>query len=79
MSNVEQGISNDEVKLLQLFPSAFFIRYSTCPLCPQENLSQIRHAYECWGTLTLRSRLQGRRVFCGSLLNPFAACAEVEG
>ena len=29
MSNVEQGISNDEVELLRLFPSAFFIRYST--------------------------------------------------
>jgi len=28
MSNVEQGISNDEVKSLLLFPSAFVIRYS---------------------------------------------------
>jgi len=28
MSNVEQGISNDEVKPLQFFPSAFVIRYS---------------------------------------------------
>jgi len=27
-SNVEQGISNDEVKSLLLFPSAFVIRYS---------------------------------------------------
>jgi hypothetical protein len=35
MSNVEQGISNDEVRPLLLFPSAFVIRYSTCPLCPQ--------------------------------------------
>jgi hypothetical protein len=26
--NVEQGISNDEVKSLLLFPSAFVIRYS---------------------------------------------------
>jgi len=28
MSNFEQGISNDEVKSLLLFPSAFVIRYS---------------------------------------------------
>jgi len=28
MSNVEQGISNDEVESLLLFPSAFVIRYS---------------------------------------------------
>jgi len=44
MSNVEQGISNDEVKSLLLFPSAFVIRYS---------------------------------IFCGSLLNFYAACEEV--
>jgi len=29
MLNVEQGISNDEVKSLLLVPSAFVIRYST--------------------------------------------------
>jgi len=29
MSNIEQGISNDEVKPILLFPSAFDIRYST--------------------------------------------------
>jgi len=28
MSNVEQGISNDEVKSLLFLPSAFVIRYS---------------------------------------------------
>jgi hypothetical protein len=28
MPNIEQGISNDEVKSLLLFPSAFVIRYS---------------------------------------------------
>jgi hypothetical protein len=28
MPNIEQGISNDEVKPLLLFPSAFVIRYS---------------------------------------------------
>jgi hypothetical protein len=27
----DQGISNDEVKSVLLFPSAFSIRYSTCP------------------------------------------------
>jgi len=44
MSNVEQGISNDEVKSLLWFPSAFDIRYS---------------------------------IFCGSLLNFYAACEQV--
>jgi len=29
MSNVEQGISNDEVKSLLLFPSVFVIRHSS--------------------------------------------------
>jgi len=28
MSNIEQGISNDEVKPFLLFPSVFDIRYS---------------------------------------------------
>jgi len=28
ISNIEQGIANDEVKVLILFPSAFDIRYS---------------------------------------------------
>jgi hypothetical protein len=28
MSNIEQGISNDEVKPVLFFPSAFYIRYS---------------------------------------------------
>jgi hypothetical protein len=28
MSNVEQGIPNDEVKSILVFPSAFVIRYS---------------------------------------------------
>jgi hypothetical protein len=37
--NVEQGISNDEVQLIRPLPSAFFIRYSTCPLCPQSDLN----------------------------------------
>jgi hypothetical protein len=40
----DQGISNDEVKPVLFFPSAFDIRYS---------------------------------IFCGSLLNFFAACVEV--
>jgi len=44
MSNIEQGIPNDEVKSLLLFPSAFVIGYS---------------------------------IFCGSLLNFYAACEEV--
>jgi hypothetical protein len=44
MSNIEQGISNDEVKPVLFFPSAFDVRYS---------------------------------IFCGSLLNFFAACVEV--
>jgi hypothetical protein len=35
MSNIEQGISNDEVELSLPFPSVFNIRYSACPLCPQ--------------------------------------------
>jgi hypothetical protein len=35
----DQGISNDEVKALLCFPSAFVIRYSTCPLCPQSDLN----------------------------------------
>ena len=34
---------------LQLSPSVFFIRYSTCPLCPQADLRYIRHAYVCYG------------------------------
>ncbi len=44
ISNIEQEISNDEVKSLLFLPSAFVIRYS---------------------------------IFCGSLLNFFAACKEV--
>jgi len=40
----DQGIPNDEVKSLLLFPSAFVIGYS---------------------------------IFCGSLLNFYAACEEV--
>jgi hypothetical protein len=44
MSNIEQGISNDEVKPVLFFPSEFDIRYS---------------------------------IFCGSLLNFYAACVEV--
>jgi hypothetical protein len=35
----DQGISNDEVKSLLLLPSAFVIRHSTCPLCPQASSS----------------------------------------
>jgi hypothetical protein len=42
--NIEQGISNDEVKPSLSFPSVFDIRYS---------------------------------IFCGSLLNFYAACVEV--
>jgi hypothetical protein len=38
MSNIEQGISNDEVKPSLPFPSVFDIRYSTCPLCPQAEM-----------------------------------------
>jgi len=38
MSNIEQKISNDEVKSLLLSPSAFDIRYSTCPLCLHTDL-----------------------------------------
>jgi len=38
MSNIEQGILNDEINSFPLFPSAFVIRYSTCPLCPQADL-----------------------------------------
>jgi len=40
MSNVEQGISNEEVRSLLSLPSAFVIHYSTCPLCPQRGLPQ---------------------------------------
>jgi hypothetical protein len=49
MSNVEQGISNDEVKSLLFFPSAFFIRYSTCPLCPQTHFIWIQRACGYYG------------------------------
>jgi len=48
MSNVEQGISNNEVKSLLLFPSAFIIRYSTCPLCPHTDSRKICHPCECY-------------------------------
>jgi hypothetical protein len=34
----DQGIPNDEVKSILVFPSAFVIRYSTCPLCPHTEL-----------------------------------------
>jgi hypothetical protein len=36
-SRGDQGILNDEVRSLALFPSAFVIRYSICPLCPQSD------------------------------------------
>jgi hypothetical protein len=31
------------------FPSALFPRHSTCPLCPQADLREMRRAYECDG------------------------------
>jgi len=72
MSNVEQGISNDEVKSLVLFPSAFVIRYSTCPLCPWTDFTW--NSLPSTGTafVPAQSVSQGRRVFCGSLLNFYA-------
>jgi hypothetical protein len=41
MSNVEQGIPNDEVERIHRSTSAFTIHYSTCPLCPQTDFIQI--------------------------------------
>jgi hypothetical protein len=47
MLNVEQRISNDEVKSFLLLPSAFVIRYSTCPLRPQWGFGCSRLSYKC--------------------------------
>jgi len=51
MSNVEQRIPNDEVNFFPFFPSAFVIRYSTCPLCPQTDSIRILPAFARHGAL----------------------------
>jgi hypothetical protein len=74
-SNVEQGISNDEVKSLLLFPSAFVIRPARYAL---KQIS-VRSAMPMTLTapVSLQSTSQGRRVFCGSLFNFYTAREEV--
>jgi len=70
-------MSNDEVKPLLSFPSAFVIHSSTCPLCPQADLRSMHPAYECHGYLLGKRSSQGRRVFCGSVLTFYTSRAEV--
>jgi hypothetical protein len=78
MSNIEQGISNDEVKPQVLFPSVFDIHYSTCPLCPQTDFTYISSMpVSIAASVATQSIPQARGVFCGSLLTINAACAEV--
>jgi hypothetical protein len=54
MSNVEPGISNDEVKSLLLFPSAFIIRYSIF-------YGSLLSSYASY-TVVFRSRFQPNKV-----------------
>jgi hypothetical protein len=76
----DQGISNDEVRSLVLLPSAFLIRYSTCPLCPQTDFIYVSSTPESIAaSVATQSTPQGRRVFCGSLLSSDTACGEVTG
>jgi hypothetical protein len=77
--NVEQGISNDELRSSLFFPSAFGIRYSTCPLCSHTDSRKICHSCDCHGCNAPQSTSQGRRVFCGSLLSFYTACRKITG
>ena len=58
---------------------AFGVRYcySTCPLCPERGFLFFRVSVPVTASVASQVVSQGRRVFCGLVLNVLEACKEV--